>query len=220
MLRILMTETEPFAQAVRNGKLFARYKVTLVKDAQAVIDELDSNDYDAIILGMFLPRGSGRALAMQLRDLSCEQPIILLSSLLDEENEQKAYEAGVSAYFFLPCSPALLERRTEAFFRCCGLIDPNELRNGRLSVRSDSFQAFWEDAPIALTAKELEILKLLMKNKGRIITREQLLERLWGPEFEGDPRVVDAHVKNLRHKLPEKLIVTHKGLGYSMRDNE
>ena len=128
----------------------------------------------------------------------------------------RSLQSGAEEVLAPGFSEKILLKKINVFLRCSGRLDPQEIRLGDLRLNTETYQIFWQGQPLELTAKEFELLKVLMKNKGRILTRLQLLDRIWGYDYGGEERVVDAHIKNLRHKLPAPVIRTVKGIGYTI----
>lgn len=127
----------------------------------------------------------------------------------------KAFEYKVDDYVTKPFSPTVLIKRVEAILRRCGKLTHDFIDMGELRIDSLSYKAFFKGVDIELTVKEFELLKTLGENAGRVLSRERLLDKVWGYDYLGDDRIVDAHIKNLRRKLSIDIIKTVKGIGYS-----
>ena len=143
-------------------------------------------------------------------------PIIMLTAKSGEEDKLKGYEYGADDYMTKPFSPKLLLAKVNALMRRTSYGTPDSLNAGIITVIPASHKVFADGQEITLTHKEYELLSLFMANPGQVFTREQLLNRIWGYDFEGTTRTVDTHIKTLRQKLGNggKYIVTLIRSGY------
>ena len=192
---------------------------------------LKNNPVDLMILDIMMPHLDGFSVCKTAREMS-SLPIIMLTAKSDEEDKLKGYEYGADDYMTKPFSPKILLakanallRRTSADFADTGSDTPGSgsggtLRNtisaGKIRVNPAAHKVFLDGAEITLTHKEYELLYFFMSNPGQVFSREQLLSRIWGYDFEGSTRTVDTHIKTLRQKLGSegKSIVTLIRSGY------
>jgi two-component system phosphate regulon response regulator PhoB len=179
---------------------------------------------DIILLDWMLPGMSGIDFAKKLRSnaLTKTIPIIMLTARSDELDKVKGLEVGADDYITKPFSPKELNARIKAVLR--RKIEPaieadSVLVAGELRLDSDRHQVTLAGKPIAFPLKEFELLELLMENVNRVLTRGQIIDRVWGANYYGDTKTLDVHIKRLRSKIEEdparpKYIQTVRGLGY------
>ena len=192
------------------------YRTLESENGEGALRLFEISHPDLIVLDMATDRCCGRDILIHIREMDERVPIIAIGPYDAGEEQLPVYEAGAEEVLAPGFSEKILLKKINVFLRCSGRLDPQEIRLGDLRLNTETYQIFWQGQPLELTAKEFELLKVLMKNKGRILTRLQLLDRIWGYDYGGEERVVDAHIKNLRHKLPAPVIRTVKGIGYTI----
>ena len=201
--RILIAEDEPKLLEVLCD-FFESKGVTPVPAADgAKALELAQNDhFDGVLLDIMMPKLNGLSVCRELRK-SSDVPIIFLTALSDEEDKLLGYELGADDYVTKPYSMAVLYAKLMALInRSRGsMISGDLIVAGPIRVRVSSRQVWVEDMPITLTPKEYALLLCLMRNRGMVLSREQLLIKCWGYDYDGDSRAVDTHIKRLREKL-------------------
>ena len=164
---------------------------------------LKNNPMDLMILDIMMPLLDGFSVCKMAREMS-NIPIIMLTAKGGEDDKLKGYDLGADDYMTKPFSPKVLLAKTNALLRrtSAGPTDTvNTVNGGKISIIPASHKVFLDGQEITLTYKEYELLHFLMSNPGHIFTREQLLNRIWGYDFEGTTRTVDTHIKTLRQKL-------------------
>ena len=164
---------------------------------------LKNNPMDLMILDIMMPLLDGFSVCKMAREMS-NIPIIMLTAKGGEDDKLKGYDLGADDYMTKPFSPKVLLAKTNALLRrtSAGPTDTvNTVNGGKISIIPASHKVFLDGQAITLTYKEYELLHFLMSNPGHIFTREQLLNRIWGYDFEGTTRTVDTHIKTLRQKL-------------------
>ena len=170
--------------------------------------------FDLILLDLMLPGLSGFVVCEMIRRES-NVLILMLTALDGEEQQLRGFQLDIDDYVTKPFSmPVLLEKIRAILRRSGGTEEDSRLRYRDLVVDPDAREAVLDGRPLDLTAREFELLHTLLSAPGRVFTREMLLSRLWGYDFFGDERVVDSHIKNLRHKLGRDYIETVRGVGY------
>lgn len=218
---ILVTEDE-----YRMRKLIAAY---LLKEGYIVIeaengiqclDEYKKSKIDLIILDIMMPSMDGWSVCRILREYSTV-PLILLTAKSSEEDKLLGFELGADDYITKPFSPKVLVARTKALFKRIELYDPSDestLFVNDLKIDPLSHEVDISGRQIDLSPKEYDLLLFLARNRNIVMSREKLLDKLWGYDYEGDWRTVDTHIKRLREKLEDKadMIVTIRGIGYKM----
>lgn len=176
---------------------------------------LKNNPMDLMILDIMMPNLDGFSVCKVAREMS-NFPIIMLTAKGSEEDKLKGYDLGADDYMTKPFSPKVLLAKANALLRRSSVVPADAINAGKISVIPASHKVFVNGKEIVLTHKEYELLHFFMANPGQIFSREQLLNRIWGYDFEGTTRTVDTHIKTLRQKLGDegKHIVTLIRSGY------
>jgi two-component system response regulator VanR len=214
-IRILLVEDdEHIANTVKAFLLDAGYKVDLSADGDEAHGKFCGNAYQLVILDIMLPGMSGHELLREFRKLN-DTPVLMMTALSDDENQIRAFDEQADDYVAKPFKIQLLLKRVEALLRRSGAL-AKELKCGKLTLLPEEFRALHDGGELPLTVKEFEILLLFVRNKGRTLTHEVILSRVWGYAYEGDAGTVHTHVKNLRAKLPANVIKTIRGVGYRL----
>ncbi len=176
---------------------------------------LKNNPMDLMILDIMMPHLDGFSVCKTAREMS-NLPIIMLTAKSGEDDKLKGYDLGADDYMTKPFSPKVLLAKANALLRRSSALPADTISAGKISLIPAAHQVFLDGQEIALTHKEYELLSFFMANPGQIFSREQLLNRIWGYDFEGTTRTVDTHIKTLRRKLggEGKHIVTLIRSGY------
>lgn len=193
------------------------YEVVIARDGLEGVTAFRADRFQLVLLDIMLPKIDGYAVCEMIRKES-EVPIMMITALSAEEDQIRGLDLLADDYITKPFSMPVLMRKIGAMLRRSQGKRKNEenqmLIYRELRLDLDSYQAYVSGEMIPLTKREFEILKMLLENQGKVMTREILLERLWQYEFDGNDRVVDNHIKNLRRKLGGSFIETVKGVGY------
>lgn len=193
------------------------YQVAIARDGLEGITMFREGGFSLILLDIMLPKIDGYAVCELVRKES-DIPIIMVTALSDEEDQMKGLDLLADDYITKPFSMPVLLRKIGAVLRRSQRNQKGEanrmLLYQQLRLDLDNCQVFVAGEETSLTKREFEILKMLLENQGKVMTREILLEQLWQYEFYGNDRVVDNHIKNLRRKLGGSYIETVKGVGY------
>ena len=215
MKKILIAEDEPDIQELLCAYLQeAGYESCAAGDGAAALDVFQTQPFDLVLLDIMLPKIDGFAVCELIRRQS-QVPILMLTALDGEEQQLRGYGLDIDDYITKPFSMAvLLEKIRVILRRSSGASEKALLRYRDLTVDLDTRDALLDGTPLDLTAREFDLLHTFLAAPGRVFTREMLLARLWGYDFYGDERIVDSHVKNLRHKLKRDYIETVRGVGY------
>ncbi len=181
-------------------------------DALAI---LKNSPMDLIILDIMMPHLDGFSVCRSTREMS-DSPIILLTAKNAEDDKLKGYDCGADDYMTKPFSPRILLAKADALLRRSGCAPLKTVNAGSITLQPASQKVWANGREISLTFKEYELLSYLMSNPGQVFGREQLLNHVWGYDFEGTTRTVDTHIKTLRHKLGDagRSIVTLIRSGY------
>ena len=198
----------------------AGYDVVTAEDGLEALEKFKSFNYNLIILDIMLPKIDGYVLCEIIRKES-NVPIIMLTALDSEENQLKGFDLNIDDYITKPFSMRVFLKRVEAVLRrekkiLDDTIISQEINYKNIKVDTNAFLVFVDGNKIDLTIKEYELLIMLLKNRGKVLSRENLLSTIWGYDYYNDSRVIDTHIKNLRKKLNLDFIETIRGVGYGV----
>ena len=225
MSLIYIADDEPnIRNIVSIGLKDSGYDTESFADGTALLDEVKKKHPDAIILDWMMPQPDGLTVCRMLRESEDTHsiPILMLTARGEEIDRVLGLEIGADDYVVKPFSVKELCARVKAVLRRSGRREEPEgevFRRGSLTVDVRRHQVIRDGRPIDLTAKEFDLLVMLMKNRGRVMTRDALLDKVWGVEYFGDTRTVDVHIRYLRQKIEEDpdapvCIQTVRGVGY------
>ena len=198
-------------------------KVEVAYDGETALELAKANHYDMILLDIMLPGFSGLEVCQMIREFS-DVPIIMLTAKGDDMDKILGLEYGADDYITKPFNILEVKARIKAIFRRNNRNVPEQenqkvIETKGLKIDVDSRRVYIDDKEVNLTAKEFELVYLLVSNPNKVYSREQLLKTIWGPSYPGDARTVDVHVRRLREKLEAtpadpKYIHTKWGVGY------
>lgn len=214
---ILVVEDDRDIQELMVEFLNAKnFKVDAVSNGVEGIQKFKENQYDLIILDIMMPNLDGYTTCKMIRNIS-NIPIIFLTALTDESDQMKGFEYGCDDYITKPFSFNLLIKRVEAILkRSNNERSSSVLKYEGMVLDLKTYTVNIEGRSVELTLKEFNILKKLIEKYPQVITRENLLDSIWGYDYYGDTRIVDAHIKNIRKKIELPYIKTVKGIGYTL----
>ena len=215
MKHILIVEDEPDIQELLRAYLRdAGYSTAVAGDGASALALFQSGSFDLVLLDVLLPKIDGFGVCEQIRRQS-QVPILMLTALDGEEQQLRGFGLDVDDYVTKPFSmPVLLEKIRVILRRSSGETQESCLCYRDLVLNPDTREVLLDGKALELTAREFALLQTFLSAPGRVFTREMLLARLWGYDFYGDERIVDSHIKNLRHKLGRDYIETVRGVGY------
>lgn len=218
MTRILIADDEPrIAAFLAKGLTAAGYTTTQVSDGVKALDYATSGEYDLLILDIGMPRMDGLAVLRNLRAMHTTVPVIVLTAADSLENTVAALDGGADDYMTKPFRFEELLSRVKLRLRGTqGVTTTPALVCGDLTLDVNLRTAEIGGRVIDLSAREFVMARTFMENAGRVLSREQLLSRVWGYHFEGSSNVVDVYVRYLRHKLGAERIQTIRGVGYRL----
>ena len=197
----------------------AGYQVTLADDGMDGIAAFHKDSFDLVLLDIMMPRLDGYSVCEMIRNES-STPIILLTALDDEDNQMKGFNLLADDYITKPFSMPLVLKRMEAVLRRARSGEKSSvLVYQNVQLDTENYKVFVEGKEVTLTAREFDILRLLMENQGRVFTREQLLDIIWNYDYLGDDKIINTHIKNIRKKLGVDCIETIRGVGYRIDKN-
>ncbi len=199
------------------------YQVETGSDGEEAVEKARAGQFDLIILDLMMPKIDGLQACMKIREFS-NVPIIMLTARSEDADKIIGFECGADDYITKPFNILELKARIRALLRRAGQTAQqekasNRLTRGSIEIDTDERAAWKDGQPVDLTAKEFDLIELLLRNPGRVYSRENLLNQVWGYEYIGEYRTVDVHIRRLREKLepdpanPE-YILTKWGVGY------
>ena len=204
------------------------YTVDACYDGESAVNMARTGEYDLIILDLMMPKKDGLEACQEIRGFSTV-PIIMLTARSEDADMLMGFESGADDYVTKPFNILELKARVRALLRRASMsaaqdpVKTSVLTRGHISVDTERRSAYKNGVAIELTMKEFDLIEFLMKNPGRVYSRENLLDLVWGYDYQGDTRTVDVHIRRLREKLeldpahPE-YIVTKWGVGYYFAD--
>jgi two-component system alkaline phosphatase synthesis response regulator PhoP len=220
MAKILIIEDEKSIQRMIEYDLKQLgHEVESAVDGFEGYKKASTSLYDVILLDLMLPNMNGMDICKKLRKEGNNAYVIMLTALDDEYNIIQGFEVGADDYVTKPFSPRELTARIKAGLRRQGVNKNDDILNYHdYTVVQSSYEVFKGQEKIDLTLKEFELLVYLIINKGKALSRDQLLTNLWGFSYDGDSRVVDVHIFKLREKLDpnNEYIKTVRGIGYKL----
>ena len=223
MAKILIVDDEPrIRELIHEHLQYAGYICEEAGDGSAALAQLSGGGFDLVILDLMMPFMDGMTCLREMRARHINTPVIILTARGEEYDKLAGLESGADDYVTKPFSPAVLMKRVEALLRRSGsgfVSDTDELWG--LSVNKDAHEVKVYGEAVSLTLKEYSILIKLLGFVGRVYSREQLLDDVWGFDYDGDIRTVDSHVARLRTKLGDwgtKHLHTVYGVGYKIEE--
>lgn len=223
MARILVVDDERvLVKGIKFNLENEGYQVEAGYDGEEAVELARTGCFDLIILDLMMPKIDGLQACMRIREFS-NVPIMMLTARSEDTDLIIGFECGADDYITKPFNILEIKARVRALLRRAGMTAAKEkkgmVRAGHIELDIDSRMARKSGVPVDLTAKEFDLMELLIQNPGRVYSRENLLNIVWGYEYAGDYRTVDVHVRRLREKLeldpanPE-YVLTKWGVGY------
>ena len=218
MQRILVVDDEKMIRnVIKEYAEFDGFEVTEAEDGMEAVEICRREDFDLIVMDIMMPRLDGYSAIKEIRKTK-QIPVIMLSARGEEYDKLFGFEIGIDDYVVKPFSPKELLARIKAVLkRAAAKEQPMDIiRYEGLEINVTGREVRVDGKPVSLTPKEYDLLFYLVRNKGIALSREKLLEEVWGYDFFGDDRTVDTHIKMLRNSLGEyrKFIKTLRGMGY------
>ena len=230
MPRILVVDDERvMVKGIKFNLENEGYQVETGSDGEEAVDKARTGQFDLIILDLMMPKIDGLQACMKIREFS-NVPVIMLTAKGEDSDKIMGFECGADDYITKPFNILELKARIRALLRRAASSAQQQQKADRLTQGSITLdlaeRAAWRDGrPVDLTAKEFDLMVLLMQNPGRVYSRENLLNLVWGYEYIGEFRTVDVHIRRLREKLepdpanPEH-ILTKWGVGYYLANHQ
>jgi DNA-binding response OmpR family regulator len=226
MLPILIIEDEPsMLMGLKDNLEFESYQVDTAEDGEIGLEKICSNPYSLVLLDVMLPKISGFDICKKAREKGIETPIILLTAKGEEIDKVLGLEFGADDYITKPFSLRELLARIRAVLRRTvnhsPQVEESKVQIGRLSMNFISFEGFVDADEVKMSHKEVEILHYLWHNRNQIVSRDDLLDQVWGTDYQPTSRTIDNFILKLRSKIEEdpnhaKIILTVHGVGYRL----
>ena len=223
MYRILVVDDEEnIREVIKEYAEFEGHQVSEACDGMQAIEMVKNNDYDIIIMDVMMPRLDGYSACKEIRKIK-QIPVLMLSARGEEYDKLFGFEIGIDAYVVKPFSPKEVMARVNAIVKrnqgakqAPAAPAPETVKFGGLEINFTSRDVYIDGVKANLTPKEYDLLFYLVRNKNIALTRNKLLEEVWGYDFFGDDRTIDTHIKMLRNNLGpyRNYIVTLRGMGY------
>lgn len=218
--KILIVDDEKnIRNVIKEYAKFDGFETFEAEDGMQAVEMCRTQDFDLIIMDIMMPKLDGYSAVREIRKTK-QISVIMLSARGEEYDKLFGFELGVDDYVTKPFSPKELLARIRAVMKRSAAPAPagdnNVLKFEGLEINMSGREVFVDGKPVSLTPKEYDLLFYLVRNKGIALSREKLLEEVWGYDFYGDDRTVDTHIKMLRNSLGDyrKFIVTLRGMGY------
>ena len=190
------------------------YEVLKAYDGSQAIELLREKEIHLAILDIMVPKGSGFDILKYINEENLNIATIMLTALGDEKTQLEAFNMRADDYVIKPFSPLLLLKRIEAVLRRSMVNIKNKENIEGLYINDNTYEAFYDISNLNLTLSEFLLLQALINESNKAFTREQLILKIFDEDYYGSDRIIDAHVKNLRKKLPKNYIKTINGVGY------
>ena len=223
-MRVLVVEDEKYlAEALSQILIQQNYTVDTFYNGEDGLDNALTGIYDAIILDVMLPKMNGFDIVKTLRNEKISTPVILLTAKSDVKDRIHGLDCGADDYLPKPFDTGELLARLRALTRRGNevILNNNELKFGDITLDTNSMQLYGDTRETSLTKKEFELLEYLLINKSIVISKEQIIEKLWGFESDAESNYVEVYISFLRKKLAfvskDVTIATIRGIGYRMR---
>lgn len=223
MYRILVVDDEEnIREVIKEYAEFEGHQVSEACDGMQAIEMVKNNDYDIIIMDVMMPRLDGYSACKEIRKIK-QIPVLMLSARGEEYDKLFGFEIGIDDYVVKPFSPKEVMARVNAIVKrnqgakqVPAVPAPETVKFGGLEINFTSRDVYIDGVKANLTPKEYDLLFYLVRNKNIALTRNKLLEEVWGYDFFGDDRTIDTHIKMLRNNLGpyRNYIVTLRGMGY------
>ncbi len=228
MAKILVVDDEKvLVKGIKFNLENEGYQVETGYDGEEAVDMARQGAFDLIILDLMMPKIDGLQACIRIREFS-NVPVIMLTARSEDADKIIGFECGADDYITKPFNILELKARIRAMLRRSGLATQKDkgglLSHGHITLDTEGRAAWRDGETVELTAKEFDLAELLTRNPGRVYSREQLLNIVWGYEYIGDYRTVDVHIRRLREKLElepasPQYILTKWGVGYYMKNN-
>lgn len=224
-MKLLVIEDDAkVASALQRGLEAEGFTVEVAADGVEGLWRATEGSYDLIVLDLMLPGRNGYRVCADLRAAGDWTPVLMLTAKGGELDEAEGLDTGADDYLSKPFSFTVLVSRIRALLRRASRRSPVPTQAGDLRLDSAQRRAWRGETEIALTAREFEVLELLMRRAGEVVSKREVLAGVWDDDFDGDPNIVEVYVRRLRRKIDEPFgrssIATMRGAGYRLAADE
>ncbi len=223
MYKILVCDDERKIRETLCDYLTAKnFAVTTAENGREAVEKVCEESFDLILLDVMMPVMDGLTACREIRKITAV-PVLFLSALGEEEDLLKGYKFGADDYIVKPFPMSVLsEKIITTIKRYKGINEGNSISVGSVTLDLGKMKVTSDEKEIFLTSKDLNLLSFLMENKGIVLSRERIINKIWGYDYDGDERVVDTHIKRIRKALGEngEMIKTVIGSGYCFREGK
>ena len=217
MVKILVVDDEKsIREVIRTYAEFEGHEVVEARDGLEAIDKVREEDFDVIVMDIMMPKLDGFSYYKEIKKIK-DIPVLMLSARGEEYDKLFGFEIGIDDYVTKPFSPKELMARLNVIVNRNNKVEENNTMEFEgLKIDLDGRVVFVDDEIVELTPKEYDLLVYMVKNKNIALSRDKLLNQVWGYDFYGEDRTVDTHIKMLRNSIKEyrKFIITVRGVGY------
>lgn len=213
---LVVEDDQEIQELIKQFLMTQQYTVEVASDGLEGMKQYNKQSFDLVLLDVMMPNLNGFEVAKMIRNQS-NVPIIMLTALEEEQEQLKGFDLGIDDYITKPFSFHVLIRRVEAVLRrSYDESTANHLVFKEIHIDCNAYKVYVNKVEIPLTTKEFEMLQLLLQHEKKVLTRESIVEKVWGYEYHGETRIIDTHIKNIRKKLELPYIKTVKGIGYKI----
>lgn len=220
MVSILIAEDEEKLRKLISGYLKKEgFAVVEAADGQEALDAFYGGHFSLVLLDIMMPKIDGYEVASRIRE-SSDVPIVMLTARNTEFDELRGFEFGADEYIAKPFSPAIFITRVKSILKRAGALHNRELICRNLRIAYLEHAIYENDKPLRLMPREYDLYCYLIENRNQVLSREQILQAVWGMDYEGDDRTIDTHIKCLRlkSKTAQQQIKTIRKCGYVFED--
>ncbi len=213
-MRILVCDDELLIrELIRDYCINEGYDCDLAEDGSVAIDLCERNDYDLIIMDIMMPNVDGLTAIKEIKEIK-DIPTIMLSARKEEEDKLLGFDLGIEDYVTKPFSPKELMARIKVIMKRYNKLD--SISVGNITINNSTHEVFIDNEIVDVTSTQFELLKLFIENQGLALSRDKIIECIWGYDYDADDRTIDAHIKLLRSKLGKyrDSIKTIRKVGY------
>jgi two-component system OmpR family response regulator len=223
-VRVLVVEDDVrAAETVRRMLVSDGWSVVIARDGADGLWQGTENEFDVIVLDIMLPKLNGYQVIKELRAQQVWTPVLMLSAKDGEYDQAEALDYGADDYLVKPFSVIVLKARLRALLRRGGKERPAVLTAGTLTLDPSDHGVSRHGQPLKLTPREYSVLEFLMRNKGRVVTKTQIMQAIWDDNYDGDVNIVEVYIRYLRKRIDVPFglnsIRTVRGSGYCLADD-